>query len=149
MPVRSIDARSGRLRAEYAAATPQEAGAACRRAADLLPVLAQAGPRGRAALLEAMADALAAVQSAPTIALYSEPHETDLAARLAALARDRTGHLAFDTAPAPPDAAALGRFLRPVTYESCAPRLLPPALRDDNPWRLPRRHDGALVLPAT
>ncbi|MGW5411229.1 aldehyde dehydrogenase family protein [Actinomadura geliboluensis] len=98
---------------------------------------------------EELADALAAVQSAPTITLYSEPHETDLAARLAALARDRTSHLAFDSAPNPPDAAALGRFLRPVTYENCPPRLLPPALRDDNPWRLPRRHDGTLVLPAT
>jgi acyl-CoA reductase-like NAD-dependent aldehyde dehydrogenase/lysophospholipase L1-like esterase len=54
----SIDARSGERRTEHASATPQEVGAICRRAHDLLPVLDEAGPQGRAALLESMADAL-------------------------------------------------------------------------------------------
>lgn len=39
-------------------------------------------------------------------------------------------------------AAALDRFTRPVTWQSTPQPALPPALRDDNPWRLPRRVDG-------
>ncbi len=58
MPVWSIDARSGRPRHAYATATPQEVGAICRRASDLLPVLDEAGPYERAELLDAMAAAL-------------------------------------------------------------------------------------------
>ncbi|MGW7002407.1 aldehyde dehydrogenase (NADP(+)) [Streptomyces sp. NPDC054933] len=39
--------------------------------------------------------------------------------------------------------AALERFLRPVTYQSWPHHLLPPPLRDDNPWRVPQRiHRG-------
>jgi NADP-dependent aldehyde dehydrogenase len=45
-------------------------------------------------------------------------------------------------------AAALDRFVRPVTYQSVADAWLPPALRAANPWRLPRRVDGVLRLPA-
>jgi NADP-dependent aldehyde dehydrogenase len=37
------------------------------------------------------------------------------------------------------------RFLKPVAYQSVPGRLLPAALRDDNPLRLPRRVDGVLV----
>jgi NADP-dependent aldehyde dehydrogenase len=40
--------------------------------------------------------------------------------------------------------AAIDRFLRPVTYQDTPAEALPPALRDDNPWRLPRRVDGIL-----
>lgn len=101
-----------------------------------------------------LVEALAAVPGTRTITLHSEPHETDLAARLVALARDRAGRLVFGSRPtaaetdaAEADAAAITRFLRPVTYRDCPPRLLPPALRDENPWRLPRRVNGALVLP--
>jgi NADP-dependent aldehyde dehydrogenase len=43
-------------------------------------------------------------------------------------------------------ASALRRFLKPVAYQSVPDRLLPAALRDDNPLRLPRRVDGVLVL---
>lgn len=39
-------------------------------------------------------------------------------------------------------AAALDRFTRPVTWQSAPASSLPPALREDNPWRLPRRVDG-------
>ena len=42
-------------------------------------------------------------------------------------------------------AAALDRFTRPVTWQSAPGMALPPALQDDNPWRLPRRVDGRLV----
>ncbi|GAA2127520.1 aldehyde dehydrogenase family protein [Actinomadura napierensis] len=119
---------------------------------------------------EDLAEALAAAPGSLTVTLHSEPHETDLAGRLAALARDRAGRLVFDayptgvtvgwaqqhggpypatTTPATTSVgtAAIDRFLRPVAYQNCPPPLLPPALRDDNPWHLPRRHDGTLVLP--
>ena len=42
-------------------------------------------------------------------------------------------------------AAALDRFTRPVTWQSAPASSLPPALREDNPGRLPRRVDGRLV----
>jgi NADP-dependent aldehyde dehydrogenase len=44
-------------------------------------------------------------------------------------------------------AAALDRFVRPVAYQSAASAWLPPALQEDNPWRIPRRVDGVPVLP--
>lgn len=102
--------------------------------------------------------------------LHSTPEEHELTARLTALARDRAGRLVFDgyptgvtvgwaqqhggpypatTAPTTTSVgtAAIARFLRPVVYQNCPPALLPPALRDDNPWSLPRRRDGVLELP--
>ncbi|HEY2794194.1 MAG TPA: aldehyde dehydrogenase (NADP(+)) [Micromonosporaceae bacterium] len=39
-------------------------------------------------------------------------------------------------------ATAIRRFLRPITYQDAPAALLPAALRDDNPLRLPRRVDG-------
>jgi NADP-dependent aldehyde dehydrogenase len=38
--------------------------------------------------------------------------------------------------------AAIERFLRPVAWQGFPDALLPDALREDNPWRLPRRVDG-------
>ena len=38
---------------------------------------------------------------------------------------------------------AIERFLRPVCYQDLPDALLPPSLRPDNPWHLPRRIDGA------
>jgi NADP-dependent aldehyde dehydrogenase len=40
--------------------------------------------------------------------------------------------------------SAIDRFLRPVTYQDAPNDVLPPALQEDNPWRLPRRVDGVL-----
>ena len=40
--------------------------------------------------------------------------------------------------------AAIDRFLRPVSYQDAPDEVLPPALREDNPWHLPRRVDGVL-----
>ena len=37
---------------------------------------------------------------------------------------------------------AMQRFLRPVCFQDIAPVLLPPPLRPDNPWRVPRRVEG-------
>ena len=39
--------------------------------------------------------------------------------------------------------AAIGRFLRPVTYQDCPPALLPEPLRDNNPWGVPQRRSPA------
>jgi acyl-CoA reductase-like NAD-dependent aldehyde dehydrogenase len=41
--------------------------------------------------------------------------------------------------------AAIGRFMRPVAYQGFPQSQLPPGLRDDNPWRIPRRVDGRTV----
>jgi NADP-dependent aldehyde dehydrogenase len=38
--------------------------------------------------------------------------------------------------------AAIERFLRPVAWQGFPQDLLPAAVRDDNPWRVPRRVDG-------
>ena len=44
-------------------------------------------------------------------------------------------------------ATAIRRFLRPVAYQTTPDALLPPALQEANPLGIPRRVDGALVLP--
>jgi NADP-dependent aldehyde dehydrogenase len=44
-------------------------------------------------------------------------------------------------------AAAISRFLRPVAWQGFPLTFLPPALRDDNPWKVPQRVDGELRLP--
>lgn len=38
--------------------------------------------------------------------------------------------------------ASIDRFMRPVSYQGFPAALLPQALRDDNPWRIPQRVDG-------
>ena len=43
-------------------------------------------------------------------------------------------------------AAAVDRFMRPVTWQGMPQQLLPVALRNDNPWGIPRRVDGVLTL---
>lgn len=43
---------------------------------------------------------------------------------------------------------AIFRFLRPVCYQDFPPALLPEALRDGNPLRIPRRVEGKLAVPA-
>lgn len=43
-------------------------------------------------------------------------------------------------------AAALDRWMRPVTFQSVPDVALPSVAREDNPWRVPRRVDGQLVL---
>ncbi|GGK54479.1 hypothetical protein Ppa06_13050 [Planomonospora parontospora subsp. parontospora] len=117
-----------------------------------------------------LVEALAAAPGNLTATLHSEPEEEKLAARLVAVMRDRAGRLVFDGYPTgvavgwaqehggpypatteptttSVGAAAVFRFLRPVVYQDCPPHLLPEALRDDNPWRLPRRVNGVLTPP--
>ncbi|GAB3799710.1 aldehyde dehydrogenase (NADP(+)) [Humibacter antri] len=45
--------------------------------------------------------------------------------------------------------ASIGRFLRPVAYQDVPNAALPPALQNDNPWRLPRTVNGHPVLTPT
>ncbi|MDI2027525.1 aldehyde dehydrogenase (NADP(+)) [Saccharopolyspora sp. TS4A08] len=96
-----------------------------------------------------------------TAAVHADDADTDFVATLLPLLRDRAGRVLFNgwptgvavspamqhggPYPATTDArftsvgtAALDRFLRPVTYQNVPAALLPPALRDDNPWNLPR-----------
>jgi NADP-dependent aldehyde dehydrogenase len=44
-------------------------------------------------------------------------------------------------------AAALARWVRPVTYQSTPEAWLPPAAREANPWGVPQRRDGRWVTP--
>ncbi|WP_285037378.1 aldehyde dehydrogenase (NADP(+)) [Plantibacter sp. ME-Dv--P-095] len=45
-------------------------------------------------------------------------------------------------------ATAVRRFQRPIVYQDAPERVLPEALHESNPLRLPRRVDGELELPA-
>ncbi len=45
-------------------------------------------------------------------------------------------------------AASVKRFLRPSAVQNAPEGFLEPPVRDDNPWRLPRRIDGCLELGA-
>lgn len=44
-------------------------------------------------------------------------------------------------------ATSVRRFLRPVAYQDAPERVLPPELHDSNPLGIPRRIDGALIVP--
>jgi 2,5-dioxopentanoate dehydrogenase len=44
-------------------------------------------------------------------------------------------------------ALAIERFRRPVCYQNLPDALLPPALRVENPLKVARRVDGAIILP--
>ena len=44
-------------------------------------------------------------------------------------------------------ATAIERWLRPIAYQSTPDAMLPLALQEANPWRLPRRVDGVLEMP--
>ncbi|GIH77783.1 aldehyde dehydrogenase family protein [Planobispora longispora] len=117
-----------------------------------------------------LAEILATTPGNLTATLHSEPEEEKLASRIVAVMRDRAGRLVFDAYPTgvavgwaqqhggpypattepsttSVGSAAIFRFLRSVVYQNCPAHLLPEALRDDNPWRLPRRLNGVLTLP--
>jgi NADP-dependent aldehyde dehydrogenase len=55
------------------------------------------------------------------------------------------------TAPAATSvgAGALARFVRPVAYQNAPADVLPPPIRDDNPWRVPQRIDGKVRRTGT
>jgi len=66
-----------------------------------------------------------------------------------AWAQQHGGPYPATTAPATTSVGmhAVDRFLRPVAYQDVPAPLLPVWLRDEDPWRLPRRVDGHLVTP--
>ena len=53
---------------------------------------------------------------------------------------DRFGH----SLPLAIGLVALQRFLRPVAYQGLPDAALPAPLRQNNPWRIPRRLDGEI-----
>jgi acyl-CoA reductase-like NAD-dependent aldehyde dehydrogenase len=109
-----------------------------------------------------LAELAALLEGQLTATVQAEPGE-DVAELLAVL-RERSGRLLWNAWPTgvtvtyaqqhggPYPAttatttsvgtAAIGRFLRPVAYDSFPAEQLPEPLRDDNPWRIRRRVDG-------
>lgn len=97
-----------------------------------------------------------------TATVHAQPEE-DVKDLLAVL-RERTGRLLWNAwptgvtvtyaqqhgGPYPATTAtttsvgtgAIGRFMRPVAYDSFPPEQLPEPLREDNPWRIRRRVNG-------
>ena len=119
-------------------------------------------------------DAVATVPGGLTASVWSEPddpHDLELARALIAAVTDRVGRVLHDgistgvavswaqqhggpyPATTSPGTTSVGmhavdRFLRPVAYQNVPASLLPVWLRDEDPWALPRRVDGRLVLPS-
>lgn len=125
-----------------------------------LSVVVRYDPDRPEVLLDALAELFPGALTATVHRGVGEHH--DWLRRLVAVLRERVGRLLFDgwptgvavtpamqhggpypatTAPATTSVgtAAIQRFLRPVTFQNCPPELLPAALRDDNPWRVPQR----------
>ncbi|GAA2193698.1 aldehyde dehydrogenase (NADP(+)) [Micromonospora lupini] len=113
--------------------------------------------------------ALNAVPGALTATVHTEPgRDVDLVRALLDVASERAGRVVFNgwptgvavtwamhhggpwpatTAPLHTSVgvAAIRRFLRPIAYQDVPAELLPEALHDANPLRLPRRVNGVLV----
>jgi NADP-dependent aldehyde dehydrogenase len=109
-------------------------------------------------------DALLASEPALTFSLFCAENDID-SARLLALGARRSGRVIVNgyptgvgvswsmqhggpwpsttsSAATSVGAAAVERWLRPVTFQSVPDELLPPALQESNPLALPRRVDG-------
>ncbi|GHB69980.1 aldehyde dehydrogenase [Streptomyces viridiviolaceus] len=114
---------------------------------------------------EDLADVVAALPGQLTASLHGEPREAAELAGLTAALAERSGRVLWNewptgvsvthamqhggpfpatTAPTTTSVgtAAVERFLRPVAYQSWPQSLLPPPLRDDNPWGVPQRVRG-------
>ncbi|WP_433234066.1 aldehyde dehydrogenase (NADP(+)) [Actinomadura nitritigenes] len=108
-----------------------------------------------------VADAVAALPGQLTTSLHAEQDETGELAALTGVLADRSGRVLWNqwptgvavsyamehggpypatTAPATTSVgtAAIERFLRPVAFQGWPQELLPPPLRDDNPWKVPQ-----------
>jgi NADP-dependent aldehyde dehydrogenase len=113
--------------------------------------------------------ALERMEGSLTASVHLAEGETELPAKVLAIAQGRAGRLLVNGYPTGvgvtwamehggpwPATTGLGqtsvgatsirRFLRPVAYQSTPEALLPPELRDDNPLGIPRRVDGRLEL---
>lgn len=111
--------------------------------------------------------ALDRVPGSLTATVHAEPGE-DIS-DLVSVLRERAGRLLFDGWPTgvavnwaqhhggpwpattslftSVGATAARRFQRPVAYQNAPAAVLPAALRDENPLRIPRRIDGVIELP--
>jgi len=112
--------------------------------------------------LEDVAGVLAGLPGQLTTSLHAEQDEAAGLADLAEALADRSGRVLWNqwptgvsvthamqhggpfpatTTPATTSVgtAAIERFLRPVAYQNWPQELLPPPLRDDNPWGVPQR----------
>jgi len=112
----------------------------------------------RDAVLSSLPGALAA-------AVFAAPDETEELSTIVTLLTGKVGRVVFDgfptgvtttwaqhhggpwpatTAPAYTSvgSAGLRRFVRPVCLQGAPESVLPPALRDDNPWHVPQRVNG-------
>jgi NADP-dependent aldehyde dehydrogenase len=122
----------------------------------------------------ALVDAVATVPGGLTASVWSELDDLDeleLSRALVTAVTDRVGRVLHDGIPTgvavswaqqhggpypattSPGTTSVGmhavdRFLRPVAFQDVPEPLLPVWLRDDDPWSLPRRVDGRLVLPS-
>ncbi|WP_067471831.1 aldehyde dehydrogenase (NADP(+)) [Actinomadura hibisca] len=125
------------------------------------------GPLGLVVVYDDLADVTTAIAALPgqlTTSLHAEPDETGALADLAAALAARSGRVLWNqwptgvsvthamqhggpfpatTAPTTTSVgtAAVERFLRPVSYQGWPQDLLPPPLRDDNPWRVPQQRN--------
>jgi NADP-dependent aldehyde dehydrogenase len=121
--------------------------------------------------LEDLMAALAWLRPALTATLHAEDGEDEITRPLVDLLLQRCGRLVWNGYPTgvavawamthggpypsstsaahtSVGAAAIQRWLRPVTYQSVPAALLPAELRDDNPLGVPRRVDGRLAADA-
>ncbi|MES9609525.1 aldehyde dehydrogenase family protein [Actinomadura sp. NPDC000929] len=122
------------------------------------------GPLGLVVTYERLADLAGVVAALPgqlTSSLHAEPEEAGELEALAAVLAGRSGRVLWNqwptgvsvthamqhggpypatTAPSTTSVgtAATERFLRPVAYQNWPQDLLPPPLRDDNPWKVPQ-----------
>jgi len=114
---------------------------------------------------------IAGLEGQLTATLHADAADADLAARLVPLLAGRAGRVLANGWPTGVEVChamvhggpwpattdvrttsvgtlALARFVRPVCFQDLAPALLPPALRDDNPWNLPRTINGVREVVA-
>jgi NADP-dependent aldehyde dehydrogenase len=118
---------------------------------------------------EELRTAAAGLEGNLTATIHSEPGDEHAVAELVEVLSDRVGRIIHNGYPtgvavtwaqhhggpypattAPRDTSvgtgAIRRFLRPVAHQDADQAVLPAALRDDNPWGLPRRVDGVMRL---
>lgn len=122
------------------------------------------GPLGLVVTYDDLADVADAVAGLPgqlTTSLHAEQDETGDLTALTDVLANRSGRVLWNqwptgvavsyamehggpypatTAPATTSVgtAAIERFLRPVAFQGWPQELLPPPLRDDNPWKVPQ-----------
>ncbi|MET0250782.1 MAG: aldehyde dehydrogenase (NADP(+)) [Novosphingobium sp.] len=114
---------------------------------------------------------VAALEGQLTATLHMEEEDTALAAEILPLLKDKAGRVLANGWPTGVEVTwamvhggpwpatsdprttsvgtlAMARFLRPVCYQDIPDALLPPALKQANPWHVPRRVEGRWQNPA-